>query len=169
MQGSRVLHHDLVTNGLVYLDVGLDLHTLPADLLPYVALFGRALVETGVRDEDFVAISQRIGRTTGGIRPQRLTSAIRDSDRGAAWLFLRGKCMAGRGSELVSILRDLLLEARLDNGDRVRQIVLEEKAAVEARLLPAGTQFANLRLRSAFHEADWAISRNRSRLTPRRS
>jgi Zn-dependent M16 (insulinase) family peptidase len=39
---SQVLYHDLATNGVLYLDLGLDLHVLPADLLPYVPLFARA-------------------------------------------------------------------------------------------------------------------------------
>ena len=46
------------------------------ELLPYVPLFGRALLETGVGKEDFVSLSQRIGRSTGGIRPQRWTSTV---------------------------------------------------------------------------------------------
>ena len=74
--GTQVLFHDLFTNGIIYLDIGFDLHTLPADLLPYVSLFGRALLETGVGNEDFVRLSQRIGRSTGGIRPLRWTSAV---------------------------------------------------------------------------------------------
>ena len=31
---TEVLYHDLNTNGVLYLDLGLDLHALPADLLP---------------------------------------------------------------------------------------------------------------------------------------
>ncbi|MEJ2750563.1 MAG: insulinase family protein, partial [Anaerolineae bacterium] len=60
LHGSELLYHDLFTNGIIYLDLGFDLHTLPADLLPYVKLFGRALVEMGTEPEDFVKLSQRI-------------------------------------------------------------------------------------------------------------
>src|SRR6202011_1933278 len=73
---TRVLYHDLFTNGVVYLDVGFDLHILPPELLAYVPLFGRALLETGVGNDDFVSLSQRVGRSTGGIRPQRWTSTV---------------------------------------------------------------------------------------------
>ena len=69
---TRVLYHDLATNGAVYLDIGFDLHVLPTDLLPYVPLFARALLETGAANQDFVSLSQRIGRATGGIRPPDL-------------------------------------------------------------------------------------------------
>ncbi|HJZ45608.1 MAG TPA: insulinase family protein [Roseiflexaceae bacterium] len=155
-QGTRVLYHDLFTNGIIYLDVGLDLHTLPDDMLPYVALFGRALLETGVGEQDFVQLSQRIGRTTGGIWPQTFTSVIRGSREGAAWLFLRSKAMPDKADELLAILRDVLTEARLDNQERFRQMVLEEKAAQESRLVPGGHSVVNTRLRAHFNEADWA-------------
>jgi Zn-dependent M16 (insulinase) family peptidase len=155
-QGTKVLYHDLFTNGIIYLDVGLDLHELPTDLLPYVPLLGRALLETGVGDQDFVQLSQRIGRTTGGIWTQTFTSVIRGSQNGAACLFLRGKVTPDKADELLAILRDVLLAARLDNQERFRQMVLEEKAAQEARLAPGGHVVVNTRLRANFNEADWA-------------
>ena len=45
--GVPVLHHDLFTNGIAYLDVGCNLRVLPQELLPYIPLFGRALLEMG--------------------------------------------------------------------------------------------------------------------------
>lgn len=158
---TKVLYHNLFTNGIVYLDIGLDLHTLPQELLPYVALFSRALLETGAGDLDYVQLSQRIGQNTGGIRPQTVTSMARDSDRGVAWLFLRTKAMPDQAEELLAILRDVLLTVRLDNQERIRQIVLEEKAGHEARLVPAGHQVVNARLRALFDEADWAAEQMR--------
>ncbi len=156
VRDTPVLYHELSTNGVVYLDVGFDLHTLPGELLPYVPLFGRALLETGVGSEDFVRLSERIGRATGGIRPQRWTSTVPGGERCAAWLCLRAKALPERAGELLAILRDILTTARLDNRERFQQLVLEEKAAVELRLVPAGSSYVDRRLRSYFHEADWA-------------
>ena len=48
---TRLLYHDLFTNGIVYLDLGFDLHVLPSELLSYVPLFGRALLESGVDND----------------------------------------------------------------------------------------------------------------------
>ena len=76
---TRVFFHDLPTNGIVYADIGFDLHQLPRELLPFVRLFSRALLETGVGDEDFVALAERIGRLTGGIHGTRFVSAVRGS------------------------------------------------------------------------------------------
>ncbi len=154
--GSKIFYHDLFTNGIVYLDVGFDLHALPQELLPYVSLFGRTLVDMGTQKEDFVRLSQRIGRYTGGIWPALFTSVIRGTEKGATWMFLRGKATIQQAEQLLAILRDVLLTVRLDNVERFRQLVLEDKAEAEASLVPGGYRVVNSRLRALFNEADWA-------------
>ncbi len=152
---TRVLYHDIFTNGIVYLDVGFDLHTLPSEYLSYIPLFGRALIEMGTEKQGFVELAQRIGARTGGIWPQSLVSAPRQGQESAAWFFLRGKAMKDRAGELVDILRDMLLTATLKDKERFYQMVLEEKAGEEAGLVPDGHRVVDLRLRSQFDEAAW--------------
>ncbi len=155
-EGCNLLYHDLFTNGLLYLDLGLDLHLLPQELLPYAPLFGRALFEIGTQTEDFVRLSQRIGRATGGIRPVTLNTPVRRAEAAASWLFLRGKATVAQAPELLHILRDVLLTVRLDHRERFRQMVLEEKAGLEGGLVPGGHRVVNTRLRARFNEAGWA-------------
>jgi presequence protease len=153
---SRILYHDLFTNGIFYLDVGLNLHTLPQEWLPMIPLFGRALVQMGTAREDFVRLSQRIGRTTGGIHPDWFSASVHQSRQAAAWMMLRGKSTVAQASDLMDILQDILLTVRLDDHERFRQITLESKAEMEAMLAPAGHRLVNRRLRSRLGEADWA-------------
>ncbi|MFC1868090.1 insulinase family protein [Thermodesulfobacteriota bacterium] len=153
---TRVLYHDLFTNGIAYLDLGFDLHTLPQKYLPYVRLFGRALLEMGTEKEDYVTITQRISRKTGGIGPTFHASPVKDSEKGTVWLFLRGKAMPEQTADMLDILRDVLLTVRLDNRERFKQILLEAKAREEQKLIPSGHQIVNQRLRAHFSEADWA-------------
>ncbi len=153
--GVPLLYHDLFTNGIVYLEVGFDLHTLPQELLPYLPLFSRALLEMGTTQENFVQLLQRIGRKTGGIHPATLISRMNNSEGTATWLILRGKAMLAQAPELLTILRDILLTARFDDQERFRQMVLDEKASREAALVPRGHGFVGARLRSRFDEAGW--------------
>jgi presequence protease len=154
--GSRVLFHDLATNQVIYLDIVFDLHRLPGELLPYVPLFGRALLETGVGEQDFVELSQRIDRSTGGVYSTTWTSATQPPSTSAALLVLRAKATPDKAGELLGILEDVLNKARLDNRERFRQLVLETKASHEASLVPEGSGFVNLRLQANLHEAYWA-------------
>jgi Zn-dependent M16 (insulinase) family peptidase len=156
IQDTRLLFHDLFTSGIAYLDLGFDLHALPQKHLPFVPLLGRAFLEMGTQREDFVSLTQRISRKTGGIRPELFTSSVRGGGKGAVWLFLRGKSMVDQTQEMFGILSDVLLTSAFDNKDRFRQMVLEEKSRQEQRLVPSGHQIVNMRIRSHFNEADWA-------------
>jgi len=153
---SMLLYHDLFTNGILYLDLGFNLHVLPQQWLPYIPLFGRALLEMGTEKENFVQLLQRIGRTTGGIHPQTFTSTVLTTQQSSTWMFLRGKAMVSQVSELLAILRDILRTARLGNRERFRQMVLEEKSGMESSLAYAGHRIVGSRLSSRFNEADWA-------------
>ena len=155
LSDTPVFFHDLATNGIIYLDIGFDLHALDPELLPYLSLFSRALLQTGTSRESFVELTQRIGRSTGGVWPQRTISSQHGSDEAVSWLFLRGKAVPERAGELLAILRDVIFDARFDNRERIVQMALEEKASFEARLVPGGNGFVASRLRAGFSEADW--------------
>ncbi|SMQ75777.1 hypothetical protein SAMN06295905_2431 [Devosia lucknowensis] len=162
--GVRMLSHDLPTLGILYLDLGFDLHVLEKDLLPYLPLFGRALLQTGTSKEDFVSLTQRIGRTTGGMAQHRGLATRTDGEGTAAWFFLSGKCVPDTFGDMLTIMRDVLVDAQLSNRDRFRQMALEEKAGFEARLVPSGNAFADMRIKSGLTEAGW-ISEQMSGVT----
>src|SRR6185312_8880353 len=46
--------------------------------------------------------------------------------------------------------------AKFDNKERLKQIVLEEKAGLESALVPSGHILVNQRLRAQFSESGWA-------------
>ncbi len=156
LAGCRVLYHNIPTANIAYLDLCFDLHTLPAHLLPYVPLFGRALTEMGTDTEDFVSLSQRINSKTGGIASHIFTSAVMNEKSGAVWLVLRSKAMLDNGRELISILSNIIAGLSLDNRERFRQMVMDEKARREALLVPAGHEVVHLRLAAAYDESAWA-------------
>ncbi len=105
---TKILVHDLFTNGIVYMDLGFNLYALSRDQLQYLPLFSRALIETGTQKQNFVQLLQRIGQNTGGIRPTIFTSAVSGKPAGEAWMFLRGKAMLAQTGEMLSILKDIL-------------------------------------------------------------
>lgn len=152
---GRIVYHDLFTNRIVYLRVGFDLKSLPQELLPYSEFFGRALLEMGTEREDYVKLSQRIGRKTGGIGYTTYVSPMLTNPDGATWLFLSGKSTVAQAPELLAIMLDMLQTVKLDNPQRFKQIVLKTKARLESSLVPGGHQYVAGRLRAAFSTAGW--------------
>ncbi len=155
-QGVKTLYHDIFTNGILYLEVGFDLHSLPQETLPYLDLFADGMVKMGTESEDFVKLSQRIGRETGGISPTVISQQIRDSKESASWLILQGKSTVDKAGELLAIYKDILLTTEYDNQDRFRQILMERKAGMESALVPSGHSVVYRRLRGRQNEAGWA-------------
>ncbi len=153
--GVRWFTHDLFTSGIAYVDLAFPLRRLPAAWLPHAGVLGRGLFETGTSREDFATFSRRIGRRTGGVKAAPLAAALLDRRDATAWYRVRGKCLVGQIEDLCAILADALLDARLDLAERIRQMLLEEKAGAEAGLVPGGSQVVQSRLMAQFSEAGW--------------
>ncbi|MCX5850493.1 MAG: insulinase family protein, partial [Deltaproteobacteria bacterium] len=154
-RGASILYHDIPTSGIVYLDVGVNLHALSRQAVPYLPLFSRALLEMGTEREDFVKLSQRIDQKTGGIFPSLFTALPKGRHTAEARMFLRGKAMNDRVGDLCDIIREVLTTVRLDNRERFMQMALEEKARHEQSVVPGGHHMVNARLRAHFSEAGW--------------
>ncbi len=155
IEGATVVSHDLFTNGILYLDLSFDLHTLDLEEIPYAALLGTLLLEMGTQDEDYVALSQRIAKKTGGIYGTPCLSAMEDSSTGLTRFFLRGKCMVSQTNELLALFNDILLKPNFNNRERFRQIVLEHKSEMETAIVPRGHSAVMSRLRAHYNEAHW--------------
>jgi Zn-dependent M16 (insulinase) family peptidase len=153
--GVTVLYHDLFTNGIVYLDLSFDLSGVPQDLLPYLSLFAKGLVQMGTDTEDFVQLSQRIGRETGGISPSLLIQNKFNCDEVFSRLVVRGKSTLDKAGEMLAIMKDILLTTNYDNRERFRQILIERKARKEAGLVPGGHGVVNTRLGASLSAGGW--------------
>ena len=156
--GVPVRRHALDTRGIVYVDLGFDLRALPADLLPYASLLGRALLETGTDERTVAALSQAIGRDTGGIGADLLAASGLERP-GPVRFFLRGKALASKAAALTELLEEILAKARITDLERIGSLAREEKARREASLVPSGHAFAMRRASAHGSAAGWARER----------
>ncbi|KAL0031729.1 hypothetical protein WJX79_003426 [Trebouxia sp. C0005] len=154
-QGATLLNHDLFTNDILYMEVALDMRPLPADLLPLMPLFCRSLTQMGTQKEDFVQLTERIGRKTGGLSFSPFTSHKRGQVEPQAYLMVRGKVTASKATDMLDLMRDILLTARLDDKERFKQMVLETKSGLEGAVIGGGHSVAASRLDAQRSVAGW--------------
>lgn len=153
--GSELLTTDLFTNGVAYLTVGFPLASLSAQQLQLLPLFSASLRELGTETEDFVTLSQRIGKSTGGVYSS-LSFMDTNDHRGSGQpgvlqhLFLKGKAMSPQVPAMLDIMRDMALTANLDNKERFQQLVVESKAALESDFVSSGHSLAASRLNAQY-------------------
>jgi presequence protease len=154
--GAVVLHHPLFTNGVVYVDICFDMNRLPTDLLPLMSIFSGSLTELGTTKRDFVSLQQEIGRNTGGIRSSTFTSQIHSADGNGpvvSKLTVRGKGMLNQVPALLDLMREVVMDVDINNKERLRQILLEERSGLESGMAGSGHQVASGRLGSMFRRS----------------
>ncbi len=155
LEDMRTLLHPIDAKGILYVDVGFALSGVPAALIPLVPLWGRAMLELGTSRYDFVELGMRIARKTGGIDVDSLVVTRMDDRAPDARIFLQGKATQDKSEALFSLMRDVLTDAALDQPGRFKTILLEEKARMEQRLIPAGHLVVMSRLGAQFSPAGW--------------
>ncbi len=110
----------------------------------------------GTNKEDYVSLSQRISKNTGGIYGTPFLSAIEGQRTGRKPLLLRSKCMINQTATLLDILRDILLEPNFENRDRFRKSFLSINQNLKPHSFRAGHSAVMTRLKAHYHEAHWA-------------
>ncbi|KAH8055484.1 metallopeptidase [Aureococcus anophagefferens] len=139
-----------------YTEMALDLRSaLDADDLPYVPLFARMLLETGVAGKyDPVGLQRAIGAKTGGVSASIMNTlkvsadgAIGDPDDLVYRLVLRGKATHENAGELYELMGDVLLGADFASAEkRVVEMLKESKARYESAFRTSGQSFASARI-----------------------
>ena len=76
----------------------------------------------GTEKEDFVQLTERIGRKTGGLSFSPFTAHKRGEVEPVAYLMVRGKVMGEKAGDMLDLMRDILLTARLNDKERFKQV-----------------------------------------------
>ena len=156
-QSSRnnvvIIEHPLFTNGVFYIDFGINIESLSIDELPFVSLLSNLYLEMGTQDENYSSLSQRIAKQTGGIYGTPFISPHTDSNKSVMQFFFRGKCMIDQVDDLISIYSDILLKPDFNNYERFKQIILEHKSEIESSIIPRGHSAIMTRLKARDHVA----------------
>merc|ERR1711862_167702 len=116
-------------------------------------------LETDAGDYDDVALSRRIWMSTGGLNVNTVIipvssegndGVIEDGGRFISKLFLKGKATSDRTEELLSIMKLILTDAKLDSQSKVLEMLKETKSRLESGVQSSGHQFSNYRMKSRY-------------------
>lgn len=147
------LSHELPTQGIAYATLLLPLAGLPQRLTPLLPLFARSLTELGTARRDFTELGAHMAAKTGGVGADTLLGTTREQRRTISYLSLSGKAVYDKIPDLFDIFHEILLEPLRDPAvarERLRQMLLEDKARLEHGLQAAGHTAVSTRLRARF-------------------
>ncbi len=149
---ATIVTHDVCTSGIIYVDVGFDLTSIPLDELTLVSLLSSLLLDTGTSKLDRIQLAQYIDTHTGGLSlssisgPRVNNQVVATPDNFIDYMFVRGKAVSDKAPELFSIMHSVMTDANLDSQQRAVELLKQKKAFLEMSMVGSGHSYVATRL-----------------------
>lgn len=155
-QGAvEVLHHECFTGGVVYLELISDLPPIAQEHLPYLTLLLELSSELGCAGRSYEEQLKLLHRVTGGAGwALHWHTPLSTSDLLPTW-GVRGKAMGRHSLDLARILEELRAGVRLDEEERIEELLAEMRNNAQTGLARKGMRYANGLAMSHLSQLSW--------------
>ena len=151
--GSSILYHDIFTGGIAYLTVSFDATHLSKEDYPYLSLLKYCF---GVMDTENYAYEDLCRETdlyTGILTAD--TTVVRPVDEEPPKLYfdVKTKVLYENIGKAFELIREILFTTKLEDKERLQEILSENRSRLESALISAGHVAAMGRMSSYITEA----------------
>ncbi len=131
------------TSGILYYLSAAEISHLSPDLTPYLPLFCHALTRVGTEQHNYVAMARQIDRYTGGVGLS-IQARTRFDDTGVCqpMIHFSGKSLDRNQAPMFDIVSELMQKTRFSDLARLKTVLLEYRAMLEAMVVQNGHQLA---------------------------
>ena len=151
LAGVPVIFHEIETNGIGYVDVLFDISSVEEEDLPYVGILQSVLGIIDTKHYDYGTLFNEINVNTGGIGTSlELYNDVTNIREKAfkATFEIKGKALYGKLPVAFDMMREILMESKLDDGKRIREILAMLKSRLLMKFQSSGHVTAVLRAQS---------------------
>ena len=146
-----ILHHPDNTNGITYINLFFDTKSVPQELIPYTVLLSSLLGKVRTEKHNYEELSNLININTGGIYSKIETYSFKHSHKEYLPKFIiRGSALSSNISSLFDLLKELITETKLDEVNRIKELISETKSRLEMNIFDQGHVMAARRVSSYF-------------------
>lgn len=136
---TKVIFHDLFTNGIAYVKLLFNTEWVPKEMIPYIGLLSTVLGYVDSQKHSFLEFSNEVNIHTGGISTSVTTynTAWKYNDY-RAFFEVKGKMLyseIGTGFELI---KEMLFEPIFTEEKRLLEILLEIKSRMQMKMNSSG-------------------------------
>lgn len=148
---SLLLHHDIDTNGIAYLQLLFDLKKVPQELLGYVGILKGVLGVVDTANYGYRELCNEINIHSGGIYPTvNIYSDLKETGNYSSKFEMKAKVLYEQLDFAFSMIEEILLTSVLDDEKRLYEIIARMKSRLQMRLTSAGHSTAATRAMSYF-------------------
>ena len=151
--GTKILFHDLFTNGVSYIRLIFDVSDLKEDQLFTLGVLKSVWGLMDTKRHSYGDFFNEIYMNTGGVAPViNSYSNAKDDEAFRLHVECKAKALYGQADKAFDIMEELLLETDFTDKKRLLEILEETKSKLEANLQSSGHAAAQLRAASYFNK-----------------
>ena len=146
--GVKMVHHNVETNGIGYVTLMFDLSGIKEEKLPYVGILQSVLGIIDTTNYEYGGLFNEINVHTGGIGTslELYTDVTKVKEKEFRATFeMKGKALYPKMGVLLSMMREILMESKLDDEKRLKEILAMLKSRLQMSFLSSGHTTAALR------------------------
>lgn len=148
VDGIQVVYHNVETNGIGYVTLLFDLSEIPEEKLPYVGILQAVLGIIDTAHFEYGELFNEINVHTGGIGTSLElypdVTKVKEKEFRATFE-IKGKALYPKLDVLFSMMREILMESRLDDEKRLKEILSMLKSRLQMSFQSSGHTTAALR------------------------
>ena len=137
--GVKVVHHDIYTNGIGYVNVCFDIAGVADEDIPYLGLLGTVLGYVDTENYTYDELSNEVDINTGGVFPDfNVYADFKDDEAYQAYFQVKGKALVNKFDVLFALAKEMMFNAKYDDYKRMREILAEIKSRLQSKILSSG-------------------------------
>jgi presequence protease len=146
-----LLYHKEFTNDVVYTNLLFDVRTVPADLIPYVALLAEVMGSQNTENYSYGDLDIALNIHTGGFNTYLSTYLENKDDNNIIPKFvINSKVMNKKVDKLFELLGEIVNNTKYGDVERLKEIIVRHQARLDAQVKRNGSGFAQTRASSYF-------------------
>ena len=148
MDGTKVIFHEVDTNGIGYADLIFDLSGVPAEELPYVGILQAVLGMIDTENYEYGELFNEINMYTGGIGAsiELYPDVTRVKEKEFKATFeMKAKALYSKMPVAFKMMQEIMTKSKLDDEKRLKEILAMTKSRLQMRFQSAGHQTAAAR------------------------
>lgn len=138
LMGIPVIVHPIFTNGIAYIHLCFKMGNLPFELLPYANLLARIMGMIDTEHYTYNELASEIRLKSGSIRTSFDIRGNLEPDRYLPTFDIKAKMLYEQTNDTFKLMEEILLHSKLNDTDRLREIIAEIKAAMKPDLVSKG-------------------------------
>ena len=151
MAGIPVVHHDIHTNGIYYIDLLFDLNHLREEDLPYLGILKAVLGYMDTKNYSYSELANEINLATGGISSTlNLFVDAADDSKWDARYEVCVKVLAPQLARAMELVAEILSSTDLSDEKRLHEILSQVKSRLEMGMTTSGHMVSAVRAMSYF-------------------